>query len=116
MAQLEASYRTLLDRTRQALPEIRLILCEPFLLEAGVVTTVWRDHLRGHQEVVRELAAAYGAVFVPLQHHLDNAAAKTGPAYWLFDGVHPNASGQWLIMQAWLRNVLPIVDVSHRQP
>jgi lysophospholipase L1-like esterase len=116
VVQFEASYRTLLDRTRQALPEIRLILCEPFLLETGAVTAAWRDHLRSSQEVVRQLAASYGAVFVPLQKCLDEAAAKTGPAYWLFDGVHPNASGQWLIMQAWRRNVLPIIDDSLRAP
>ena len=100
------NYVKILDRTLQALPGIRIILCEPFLLEVGEVKPVWREDLRGRQEVVRELAKTYHAVFVPLQQRFDEAASKTGPAYWLFDGIHPNAPGQWLIMQAWLRGVI----------
>ncbi len=99
------TYRSLLDRTRLALPDTRLILCEPFLLETGMVNADWRADLRGRQEIVRELAQAFGAVFVPLQQRFDDAAAHTGPAYWLFDGIHPSAPGQWLIMQAWLETV-----------
>ena len=106
VAEFKSNYMKLLDRTRAALPGIRLVLCEPILLEAELVTAAWRDDLRGRQEVVRELATAYGAVFVPLQQRFDKAAAQTGPAYWLFDGIHPNAPGQWLIMQSWLHFVL----------
>ena len=106
-SKFKIEYAKLLDRTRQALPEIRLILCEPFLLEVGAVTAAWRADLREHQTVVRELAQEYAAVFVPLQQPLDEAAARTDPADWLFDGIHPHAAGQWLIMQAWRRAVLP---------
>lgn len=102
----KASFVELLDRTRQSLPRIRLILCEPFLLSTGEVTAAWRDDLRGRQDVVCELAHVYAAIYVPLQANFDAAAAQTGPAYWLFDGIHPNAPGQWLIMQAWRRSVL----------
>lgn len=100
------AYRVLLARTRQALPEVRLILCEPFLLEVGMVTAAWRDDLRLRQRSIRELAAEFGAVFVELQGAFDQAAARTGPAYWLFDGIHPNAAGQWLIRSEWRRQVL----------
>lgn len=101
-----ADLRGLLDRTRQALPGIRFILCEPFLLEAGAVKSTWFDDMRERQGVIRSLAAEYGAVFVPLQRAFDEAAERTGPAYWLFDGIHPNAAGQWLIMQQWRRAVV----------
>ena len=107
VSQFKVEYAKLLDRTLAALPKIRLILCEPFLLEVGAVTAAWRANLREHQAVVRELAQEYGAVFVPLQQPLDEAAARTGPIHWLFDGIHPQAAGQWLIMQAWRRAVLP---------
>jgi len=45
------------------------------------------------------------AVFVPLQDRLEQAAAATGTEHWLFDGVHPNAAGQWLIAKTWLEQV-----------
>jgi len=106
-AQFKAEYAKLLGRTLAALPKIRLILCEPFLLEVGKVTAAWRADLRKYQAAVRALAQEYGAVFVPVQQPLDEAAARTGPAHWLFDGIHPHAAGQWLIMQAWRRAVLP---------
>ena len=100
-----AGYRQLLDQTRQTVPNVRFILCEPFLLEVGVVTAAWLDDLRVRQEIVRSLADDYGAVFVPLQQAFAKAAVQTGPAYWLFDGIHPHAAGQWLIMQQWRRAV-----------
>lgn len=100
--EFEASFRQLLDRTRQALPRIRLIICEPFLLEVGGVKPDWLFDMRRRQAVVRAVARDYGAVFVPLQEAFEKAAARTGPAYWLFDGIHPHAAGQWLIMQKWL--------------
>ena len=103
--EFHATYRDLLDRTRAALPDTRLILCEPFLLEAGLVNADWLVDLRGRREIVRDLASEFGAVFVPLQERFEAAAASTGAAYWLFDGIHPHASGQWLIMQAWLQAV-----------
>lgn len=99
-------YRGLLAQTRQALPAVRLILCEPFLLEVGTVTAAWRDDLRHRQRIVRELATEFGAVFVELQAAFDRSAERTGPAYWLFDGIHPHAAGQWLIRTEWRRQVL----------
>lgn len=107
--EFEAGYRRLLDRTRQALPQIRLIVCEPFLLAVGDVKADWLADMRERQAVVHSVAQDYRAAFVPLQEPLDKAAARTGPAYWLFDGIHPHAAGQWLIMQEWLRAVgLPV--------
>lgn len=99
-------YRELLQLTRDQLPDTRLILCEPFLLETGDVTAAWCADLRERQVVTRELAQEYGAVFVSLQAAFDRAAKQTGASYWLFDGIHPNAAGQWLIRREWRRQVL----------
>jgi lysophospholipase L1-like esterase len=104
-AQFRQRYARLLATTRQELPEVRLILCEPFLLPTGRVTGAWLDDLAPRRQAVRELAAEFRAVFVPLQQAFLDAAAATGESYWLFDGIHPNAAGQWLIMQAWLAAV-----------
>jgi lysophospholipase L1-like esterase len=52
--------------------------------------------LRMQQEYGRTLQSAFDAASIQVQ-----------PDYWLFDGVHPNAPGQWLIAQAWLDAVKP---------
>ena len=119
VAEFEVRYRRLLQRTRQALPVVRLVLCEPFLLpfpgyaNAGPkrqfnLPAITESHLadiRLRQTTVRRLAAECDAVFVPLQDRLEQAAAATGTEHWLFDGVHPNAAGQWLIAKTWLEQV-----------
>jgi acyl-CoA thioesterase I len=94
-------YDELLSRSLEANPDLRIVVCEPYLLETGAVTAAWREDLAGRQDVVRSMAGQYGTFFVPLQEAFDRAAASTGPAYWLFDGIHPNAAGQWLIAETW---------------
>jgi hypothetical protein len=66
--------------------------------------------------VVRTVARDFGALFVPLQEPLDQAAARTGAAHWLFDGIHPHAAGQWLIMREWLRAVGISTTIQPEQP
>lgn len=99
------TYAALLEETRSALPDLRIILCEPFLLETGDVTPAWREDLAPRRAAVRELAAEFDACFVPLQDAFDRAAADTGPDTWLFDGIHPHAAGQWLIRNQWRAKV-----------
>ena len=108
----KSRYQQLLEMTRRNLPQIQLVLCEPFLLPSAAPGVTVTDpsaiapelcvRLRPCQQMVRELARQWKAVFVPLQEPLDRVAATTGTAYWLFDGVHPNAAGQWLIAREWL--------------
>ncbi|HJH06028.1 MAG TPA: SGNH/GDSL hydrolase family protein [Victivallis vadensis] len=97
-------YRMLLDWTLEKLPETKLVLCEPFVLEFGFITPEWVAEMKERQEVVRGLAAEYSAVFVPLQQMLIEAAKKAGaPEKILGDGVHPTLLGHQLIADAWLK-------------
>ncbi len=112
IALYEQEYRALLTRTRAALPAVRLILGESFLLPCGIITQAHLDDLRPRQEITRALAEEFGATFVPLQEAFLQAAAVTGPEYWLFDGIHPNAAGQWLIANAWLKATGSMTDTS----
>lgn len=98
----ENMYRELLRFTRSTHPEVRLILCEPFIFPCGVVTEAWLPDVQQRQQVVRQLAAEFEATFVPFQQALDNAARTTTLAYWLDDGIHPTAAGHHLLAEAWL--------------
>ncbi len=96
-------YRDLLDRTRRDLPAVRLILCEPFYLRCGDVTASWAPEVDARRAIVEQLAADYGARFVPFHKLFEGAVtAQTPPAYWAADGVHPTPAGHALMAQAWL--------------
>ncbi len=100
----EASYRAILDSTRQNL-SARLILCEPFLLPVSPEVVRWREDLDPKIGVVRRLAHDYAAILVPLNDIFAQAAARRQPSFWAPDGVHPTPAGHALIAQAWLRAV-----------
>ncbi|MBS1368705.1 MAG: SGNH/GDSL hydrolase family protein [Lentisphaeria bacterium] len=97
-------YRKLILWTLEKLPECRLVLCEPFVLETGVVTPAWVSEINRRRNVVKALADEYKTVFVPFQRLLSDAAKKAGdPARILGDGVHPTACGHQLMADAWLK-------------
>ncbi len=104
-ATFEQTYRDLLTRTREALPQTRIILMEPFALPVPPVTDAWRVDLDPKIQVIRRLAQAFGCQFVALDGLFAQAATRREPAFWASDGVHPTPAGHALIAQAWLRAV-----------
>jgi lysophospholipase L1-like esterase len=104
----EEAYRHVLDTTKKYLPETGLVLCEPFILNTGATADKWEgwvEILTRYQAVTKQLAKEYGALFVPLQQPLNDAAKRSDAAYWLRDGVHPTAAGHELIAREWLKAV-----------
>ena len=101
----ERIYRDYLNETRDALPGIRFVLCEPFVLRCGVVTDAWIAEMDERRAVVRKLAAEFRAPFVPFQQVFDEAVLTAPPEYWAPDGVHPSAAGHLLMSDAWLKAV-----------
>ena len=96
-------YRMLLAWTRKVLPEVKLMILEPFALESEVVSPEFLADVKDHAAAAKAVAEEFNAVFVPLQDKLD-AAAKLAPnSYWLFDGVHPTPAGHRLIADEWLK-------------
>lgn len=104
----ERAYRHLLDETKEVLPDSGLVLCEPFILNTGAPAerwSKWQERIGAYQNTVRELAAQYGAVFVPLQQPFEQASLRKNSEYWLWDGVHPTTAGHDLIAGCWLEAV-----------
>ena len=101
----ERLYRNYINEVCEALPNIRFVLCEPFVLRCGVVTDDWIDEMEQRREVVRRLASDYSATFVPFQGLFDEAVKKAPAEYWAADGVHPTAAGHFLMAKAWLEAV-----------
>jgi lysophospholipase L1-like esterase len=99
----EQQYRELLQVTREALPKVRLVLCEPFILPCGAVLPRAAEDLIARGDVVNQLADDFDAAVVPLQAVFAGALEKAPADYWAYDGVHPTAQGHWLIAKAWLK-------------
>jgi len=102
----EDDFRQLLDRTKQALPHIKLVICQPFVLtETSAVDETWLEPFSAYQESAAKIAGDYDAIWVPFQEAF-NAALKLAPAtYWAGDGVHPSMSGAQLMAKTWLEAI-----------
>ena len=97
-------YDMLLDWTVKTLPEIKLVLMEPFVLETGAVSADWLPEIAERGAVVKELAEKYNAVFIPCQQIISDAAAKAGADDLILrDGVHPSVMGHQVLADAWLK-------------
>ena len=102
----ERIYRMLLEWTRAELPEVKLVLCEPFCLKSELVTDEWMAEVAARGVIVKKLAAEFDAVFVPLQNVLEKAAAKANDNLKILrDGVHPTLAGAQIIADQWLKYV-----------
>ena len=99
----DRDYRDLLQRTRDALPDVRLILCEPFVLCCGNVDDTWLPTLNEVRAVARKHAEAFGAIFVPFQEVLNEALEQAPPLAWTSDGVHPTIAGHDRLARAWIQ-------------
>ena len=102
----ESEFGALLGRTRKALPEARLVVCEPFVLETGVVDESWFSEFDERRTIAERLAEQHGATWVPFHTVFQNAVLRgTDPAYWADDGVHPTPAGHQLMADAWCKTV-----------
>ncbi|MDA3926105.1 MAG: SGNH/GDSL hydrolase family protein [Kiritimatiellae bacterium] len=106
----ESDYRYILDASRRANTELRLVLLEPFVLQSGGLTSesAWKSRRAAIDKmrvVVAHLAKDYDAVFIRTQDIFDAAAAAVSPEQWIWDGIHPLPQGHELIARNWVQAV-----------
>jgi lysophospholipase L1-like esterase len=95
-------FTALLASTREALPDVRIVICEPFALRTGAVDERWFPEFDERRRVARAVADAAGTRWVAFQSLFDAAvAAGVPPDYWAADGVHPTMAGHSLMARAW---------------
>jgi len=97
-------YKNLLDRTKQALPDVKIIIGEPYAVK-GVkeVDDSWYPKFDEFRAVASELAVQFDTGFIPYQAVFDKALESAPGSYWTIDGVHPSIAGINLMAQAWLK-------------
>lgn len=113
MDRYEKVYRTLIDDTKKALPNVKIILLEPFIQEGSATKEKYQDFLKvkEYAKVVKNIAKDYNLPFVELQKPLDDFAKKYGNDKTLIDGVHPAIGGAKVIANEWLKVFKSEVDV-----
>jgi len=102
----EKDFRALLRRTKEALPETKLIICEPFaVLGCKAVDGTWFPEFDLYRVAARKLAGEFDTIFIPYHDIFANASKVAPPTYWTADGVHPSVAGAKLMAEAWLKYV-----------
>ena len=99
-------YMALVERTKKALPDVKLIIGEPYALkDIKAVDDTWYPEFPEYQKAAREVADHFDAVFIPYQSVYDKATKSAPGVYWTADGVHPTLAGAQLMAHAWMETV-----------
>lgn len=104
----------IIDEVKTALPDIKIMLLEPFVLHGTGTTynperpnrdfTLFDKEVRLRAAAAKRIAEKYSLTFVPLQDVFTKAQADAPREnYWLKDGVHPTFCGHELIKREWLK-------------
>jgi lysophospholipase L1-like esterase len=97
-------YIALLERTMKALPNVKLIICEPFAVNGvKAVDDKWYPEFYDYQKSARDIAKQFRATFIPFQSVYDEAQKRAPGSYWTGDGVHPTLAGAQLMAKAWMK-------------
>jgi len=104
----QKGFTALLKRTRKALPNVTIVVCEPFVLRCGAVNDNWFPEFDERRAAAKHVADDAKTIWVPFQTMFDNAVESgTKPAHWAQDGVHPTMAGHALMARTW-REVVKI--------
>lgn len=129
----ETNLRAILEKTRNELGDIKIILCEPFYFPLdksdysyknsphpdGVEAPFKRPDSNDSEDSVayreaatvkiraaaKKLAEEFDCIFVPLYDKIKENAARSRIEYFVWDGTHPSVAGHMIIAEEWLKAV-----------
>ena len=104
----DKTYDKLLSDTLVALPGVKIVLGEPFILPVGKWKgdyTTHRDEVKKRQEIVARLGKKYNLPVIHFQKAFDDACQLAPADHWSWDGVHPTYAGHALMVREWLHTV-----------
>jgi len=102
----EKDFRALLKKTKEALPQVKLVIMEPYaVLGCKAVDSTWFPEFDQYRASARKLAGEFDAIFIPCHDIFAKASKIAPPTYWTADGVHPSVAGAKLLSDAWMKYV-----------
>lgn len=105
----EKVYSMLIEEIKEALPNIKIFILEPFVLKGSGTERYFDEFLADiklHSQAAKNVAEKYGLTFIPLQEKFDEASKLMPPTYWAADGVHPTAAGHGLIKEELIKRII----------
>jgi lysophospholipase L1-like esterase len=102
----EKIYDMLISEVLEALPDIKIMIMEPFVLKSSETQEHWEvftAEVAKRAAAAKRIAEKYGFVYVPLQEKFDEMVEKQPEPYWTMEGVHPTEAGHELITEEWLK-------------
>lgn len=101
-------YDMLIEEIKAALPDIKIFILEPFVLQvAGTETETYWDRfnpgVKDRAAMAKKIAEKHGLPFVELQAGFDELCKSAPAEYWLMDGVHPTPMGHEFIKNEWIK-------------
>ncbi len=108
----EKIYSMMIEEIKQALPNIKIMILEPFVLEGTATKSCeeypdkWDYFMKEvplRAKAARNVADKYGLKFIELQKVFDDACKLQPSNHWLSDGVHPTLEGHELIKTEWIK-------------
>lgn len=108
----EKIYSMLIEEIKEALPELKIIILEPFCLKGPATEDTdtqpdkWNTfytEVKKRAAKAKAVAKKYGLVYVELQDKFDQLSQAVEATYWLADGVHPTSMGHEMIKREWLK-------------
>ena len=98
-------YCMLIEEIKEALPNIKIMILEPFVLHGIATDDHWDffdTETKKRAAMAKKVAEKYNLTWVPLQEGFDALLEQAPSTYWLRDGVHPDAPGHDFIKRQWL--------------
>jgi len=99
----ENDLRALLQRTKDELPDVKLVIGEPFAVKGGSAINDKWSSFDDYRAANKKVADEFSASWIPYHRVFEEALNEAGVDFWCPDGVHPSMAGAYLMKEAWMR-------------
>ncbi len=107
-------YELLIEEIKDSLPEINIIILEPFVLKGSATEKLWDEfncEVRKLADVAKQVSQKYALKFVLLQDKFDELSCDGDTRYWSVDGIHPTSAGHQVIKEELQKAIEDFISV-----
>ena len=98
----------LIEDVTEALPDIKIIMLEPYVLKGVSTEPNWtklNPGVRNNASIAKRVAGKYGLPFVTLQDKFDALCSEKPADFWVQDGIHPTENGHRVIADELIKAI-----------
>lgn len=99
-------YDMLIQEVKEALPNIKIMIMEPFVLKGTATEENWdifEMEVKKRATMAKKISEKYNLPYISLQDRFDKLSEEAETEYWLSDGVHPTPMGHEFIKNEWIK-------------